>query len=216
MVLRRQGTQVNHKKIYRLYTKLGLKVAKRPSRKRAVGTRRTSAAAIRPNQRWVLDFMQDRLADGRRFRLMTIVDAFTRESLAIRAAFSLRGRDVVACLDDLISERGCPEFIQSDNGTEFTSNHVLKWADERGVAWEYIEPGKPYQNGTIESFNGKFRDECLNEHWFLGLSHAQVLVEKWRIEYNCDRPHTGLSGRTPSEVAADWLLREEKKEVANL
>lgn len=216
MMLRRLGMMINHKRVYRLYAKLGLKVAKRPSRKRALGARNEPTAATRPNERWALDFVQDRLADGRKFRLLAIIDVFTRECLKIDVAFSLRGTHVVSALEELMTERGRPGAIQSDNGTEFTSNKVLEWASQRDISWDYIEPGKPYQNGHAESFNGKLRDECLNESWFLNLAHAQVLVEQWRMEYNCERPHSALGGRTPSEVAADWLLCAEKKEVANL
>lgn len=215
-MLKRSGMTINHKKVYRLYAELGLKVAKRPSRKRALGTRRSQSVATQPNERWALDFVQDRLADGRRFRLLAVIDVFTRECLKIDVAFSLRGANVVATLNELIAERGHPEAIQSDNGTEFTSNKVLGWAAQQDVSWEYIEPGKPYQNGHAESFNGKLRDECLNESWFLSLSHAQVLIEQWRMEYNCERPHSALGGQTPNEVAADWLLHKENKRVANL
>lgn len=206
LLLKRTGLQINHKKVYRLYKASGLKVLKRGGRKKAVGSRKVEMLITRPNQRWALDFVHDALANGRRIRLLTIMDVFTRESLRILVNTSINGRQVTEVLEQLIEERGQPETIISDNGTEFTSSRVLNWCYEKKVSWQYIQPGKPQQNGNIESFNGKLRDECLNEHWFQSLNEAECLIEKWRIDYNCQRPHSALKGQTPQEVAS-YLLR---------
>lgn len=202
MMLKREGITVNHKKVYRLYSACGLKVRKRAGRKRALGIRGNCLKATRPNQRWSLDFVYDALANGRKIRLLTIIDEYTRECLRIEVDTSLNGRRVKQALEELIASRGKPEMIQSDNGTEFTSNAMLQWMDERRINWQYIQPGKPYQNGSIESFNGKLRDECLNENWFLNIKEAQVRIEMWRQEYNGYRPHSALGGKTPAESAS--------------
>ena len=157
---------------------------------------------MKPNERWSLDFVSDALMNGRKIRLLTIIDEFTRESLRITVDSSLGGERVTRELDAVIAERGLPERIQSDNGTEFTSKAVIEWFENKGIKWEYIEPGKPYQNGCIESFNGKLRDECLNEHWFLNITETREIVEKWRRDYNESRPHSALKGRTPSQLAS--------------
>jgi putative transposase len=205
MILRREKMLVNHKKVFRIYKTYGLKILKRRGRKKALGTRGKAVRAIFPNQKWSLDFVHDALSDGRRIRLLTIVDEFTRECLQIVVDTSLNGRRIRKELEHLIEQRGKPEMIKSDNGTEFTSNVILRWCADNGVNWHYIQPGKPYQNGTIESFNGKLRDECLNEHWFLELREAQQIIEKWREDYNTSRPHSALQGRTPKEVASHLL-----------
>lgn len=213
MLLRREGLHVNHKRVYRLYTAQGLKVRRRTGRKRALGARVVSSAPTGPNQRWALDFVHDALACGRRIRLLNVVDTFSRECLKIVVDTSLSGHRVVRCLNELIEERGMPNEIVSDNGTEFTSNAVLSWCQKKGISWSYIQPGKPYQNGFIESFNGKLRDECLNENWFCSLSEAERLIENWRDDYNFSRPHSALNGRTPSEQASLFgcgLLNEAK------
>ncbi len=212
MLLIREGIRVNHKKVYRLYRKLGLKVLKRQGRKRSTGSRKVEELIVRPNQRWALDFVHDALANGQRIRLLTIIDVYTRECIKIVVDTSLNGRRVIRALEEAIEEYGSPEEILSDNGTEFTSNAVLSWCQEKGQSWRYIEPGKPYQNGNIESFNGKLRDECLNEHLFLGLKEAKRLIENWREEYNTSRPHSALNGQTPRELATQFLrkVKEEK------
>ena len=156
---------------------------------------------MRPNDRWSLDFVADQLTDGRRFRILAIVDDCTRECLALVADTSLSGVRVARELDRLILERGKPGMIVSDNGTEFTSNAMLAWQEEQGIEWHYIAPGKPMQNGFVESFNGRLRDECLNEHLFANLNEARQLIEEWRIDYNTNRPHTSLNGLTPTEFA---------------
>lgn len=213
MILKRAGQKINHKKVYRVYKKLGLKVLKRGGRKRCLGIRKVEKPITRPNERWALDFMQDALWDGRKIRLLTMLDVFTRKCLGIVVDTSLSGKKVIKALEMLIEEHGAPETILSDNGTEFTSNAVLKWCHERTQGWEYIEPGKPYQNGNMESFNGKLRDECLNENWFTSLDHAKRLIENWRKEYNGIRPHSALKGRTPDEVIGQFIYieKEERK-----
>jgi putative transposase len=203
MLLKREGVQINHKKLFRIYKELGLKVLKRGGRKRALGQRIVPMPLTGINQEWSLDFVHDALADGRRIRLLTIVDDFSRESLKIVVDTSLSGQRVRDELAELLETRGMPGRIISDNGTEFTSTAILKWCHEQQVKWDYIQPGKPYQNGYIESFNGKLRDECLNENWFTGLKEAKKLVEEWRQEYNTRRPHSSLGGRTPAEVAEE-------------
>lgn len=153
------------------------------------------------NQRWSLDFVSDALACGRRFRILAVVDDFTRECLALVAGTSLSGLRVGRELDQIVALRGRPAMIVSDNGTELTSHGMLRWQQERGVAWHYIAPGKPQQNGFVASFNGRFRDECLNEHLFGSLSAARRIIEAWRSDYSTTRPHTSLSGLTPAAFA---------------
>jgi putative transposase len=206
VLLKREGININHKKMFRIYRELGLKVRKRGFRKRALGTRVVAMALTKKNQEWSLDFVYEVLANGRRIRMLTVVDDFTRESIKITVETSLNGRRVCEELEQVIEARGKPDRILSDNGTEFTSIAILKWCQEQGIRWDYIQPGKPYQNGYIESFNGKLRDECLNENLFVNLPEAKRLVETWREEYNEHRPHSSLKGRTPNEMA-----REEEK-----
>jgi len=202
LLLARQGIRLNHKKLYRLYKEERLSVRKRGGRKRALGTRAPMAIPQDRNLRWSLDFVMDTLVSGRRFRILTMVDDFTRECLGLVADTSLTGPRVVRELDRIIETRGCPRMIVSDNGTELTSNAVLAWQQEHSVEWHYIAPGKPMQNGFVESFNGRLRDECLNEHLFTNLSEARRIIEAWRIDYNTNRPHSSLDGLTPTEFAA--------------
>lgn len=201
ILLRREGIVVNHKKLFRIYRDERLTVRKRGGRKRALGTRAPMALPQAPNQRWSLDFISDALVCGRRFRVLAIVDDFTRECLALVADTSLSGARVARELDSLVSVRGKPRSVVSDNGTELTSNAMLRWQEETGVAWHYIQPGKPQQNGFVESFNGRLRDELLNETLFGSLAQARRIIEEWRIDYNNERPHTSLNGLTPNEFA---------------
>ncbi len=205
MVLKREGMKVNHKKVYRIYIQSGLKVAKRKTRRKAMGERKIDILITKPNQRWALDFVSDALSDGRRIRLLTIIDVYTRLCLKLVVETSLPGKSVLRALEEAIEEFGRPEEIISDNGTEFTSNIVLQWCHQKGQSWKYIAPGKPYQNGSIESFNGKLRDECLNENWFLSLKDAKMLIEAWRHEYNNERPHSALGGKTLNEIRVESI-----------
>jgi putative transposase len=176
-------------------------VRKRGGRKRSVGTRAPMTLPQEPNQRWSLDFVSDALAHGRRFRVLAVMDDSTRECLGLVADTSLSGLRVGRELDRIAALRGYPSMIVSDNGTELTSHAILHWQEERAVLWYYIAPGKPQQNGFGESFNGRFRDECLNEHLFSSLIAARRIIETWRIDYNTNRPHTSLNGLTPAAFA---------------
>jgi len=202
LMLERQGIRLNRKKLYRLYKEERLSVRKRGGRKRALGTRAPMVIPQDRNLRWSLDFVMDTLVSGRRFRILTVVDDFTRECLGLVADTSLTGERVVRELDRIVETRGRPRMIVSDNGTELTSNAILTWQQERTIEWHYIAPGKPMQNGFVESFNGRLRDECLNEHLFTNLKQAREIIEDWRIDYNTNRPHTSLNGLTPTEFAA--------------
>jgi putative transposase len=201
VLLRREGCLVNRKRVQRIYREERLTVRRRGGRKRAIGTRRPIETPLLPNQRWSLDFVSDQMTDGRRFRILTVIDNCTRECLALAADTSLSGRRVARELDDIIAWRGRPGMIVSDNGTELTSNAILAWADDAGVAWHYIAPGKPQQNGLNESFNGRLRDELLNETLFRSLPHARVVLEAWRRDYNEARPHSKLGWMTPRDYA---------------
>lgn len=207
VMLKREGLVVNHKKLFRLYREEKLSVRRRGGRKRAIGTRAPMLVPLRPNERWSLDFVSDQFTDGRRFRVLAIVDDCTRESLALVADTSLSGVRVARELDRLIAERGRPRMIVSDNGSEFTSNAILAWADQARVEWHYIAPGKPMQNGFIEAFNGRLRDELLNEMLFSSLSHARAVLAIWRADYNGSRPHSQLGWQTPTEFASTFNPR---------
>ena len=201
VLLRREGEVVNRKRVQRIYREERLTVRRRGGRKRAVGTRRPIETPLKVNQRWSLDFVSDQMTDGRRFRILTVIDNCTRECLALVADTSLSGQRVARELDAIIARRGRPDMIVSDNGAEYTSNAILGWADETGVGWHYIAPGKPQQNGYNESFNGRLRDELLNETLFRSLPHARVALEAWRRDYNERRPHSKLGWMTPREYA---------------
>jgi putative transposase len=200
MMLKREGEKINHKRVYRIYKEQGLKVKKRGGRKRAIGIRVVKKVSEKINERWSLDFVSDGLANGKRIRMLTVLDDYSRMNLGIVVDTSLSGKRVARELEGIIEIYGKPETILSDNGTEFTSHAIIEWAKEKGINWEYIEPGKPYQNGLIESFNGKLRDECLNEELFMSLKDAENKIENWRNEYNKERPHSSLDGRTPVEM----------------
>lgn len=201
LLLKREGVEVNWKRLYRIYKEERLTVRKRGGRKRALGTRAPMAIPQEPNQRWSLDFVSDSLVDGRRFRILCVIDDFSRECLATIVDNSLSGERVARELDAIAARRGYPLMVVSDNGTELTSNAILAWQEDRGVEWHYIAAGKPMQNGFVESFNGRHRDECLNEHLFRSFRHAREIIEEWRIDYNLNRPHTSLNGLTPNEFA---------------
>ena len=199
LMLEREGIEMNHKKLRRLYREEGLAVKRRRGRKRATGTREPMALPSGPSKRWSLDFVADTFGVSRRFRILAVIDDYTRECLALVADTSLSGGRVARELDAVIRLYGKPELVVSDNGTELTSNAILKWQEDRKVEWHYIAPGKPMQNGFVESFNGRLRDECLNEHLFANLRHARDLIATWRNDYNHHRPHTSLDGLTPWE-----------------
>ncbi len=206
ILLHREGEKVNHKRVYRLYRQENLKLRRR-NRKRTAGQREILMnLPVGPNYRWSIDFVMDSLATGRRFRTFNIVDDFTRESVAIEVDTSISGMRVTGVLDRLAATRGLPEMIVMDNGPEFTSRAMLAWANKHNQKLHYIEPGKPIQNAFVESFNGKFRDECLNEHWFLNLQEARERIETWRQHYNSERPHSSLNYLTPNEFANQHKL----------
>lgn len=207
VMLRRQGILMNHKKLRRLYREEKLQVRRRGGRKRALGTRRPMLVPDRINVRWSLDFVSDAFTDGRRFRVLAVVDDFSRECLALVADTSLSGLRVTRELDALMAIRGKPSAIVSDNGTELTSMAVLKWCQQTGVEWHYIAPGKPMQNGFVESFNGRFRDECLNETLFSNLVQARATIGSWKEDYNLNRPHSALGHRSPAEFVATIPLK---------
>ena len=202
ILLRREGYQVNAKLVYRLYVEEGLCIRRRsPKRRKSVQIRLKRSAAERTNELWSMDFMSDQLYCGPRFRLLTIVDNFSRESLAIEVGQRLTGDDVVSVLERVSESRGVPEAIRVDNGPEFISRSLDLWAYWNKVKLDFSRPGKPTDNAFIESFNGTVREECLNQHWFLTLDEAQEKLESWREDYNTDRPHSSLGNLTPQEFA---------------
>jgi putative transposase len=203
VLLQREGTTVNHKRVERIYREEGLSVRRR-KRKRAAGVRAEIwQPATAPDQHWSLDFVHDALWWGRKLRMLTVVDTYTREALAIEVDTSISGVRVARVLDRVIAARMAqPDEIVLDNGPELTSRALDHWAYVRGVQLRFIAPGKPVQNAFIESFNGKLRDECLNEHWFTSLWDARQKVEAWRVEYNRERPHSSLGNQTPEEFRA--------------
>ena len=208
VLLQREGYVVNHKRLFRIYREEKLAVRKRGGRKRAIGTRAPMLIPAVPNTRWSLDFVSDQLTCGRRFRILTVVDDCTRECLALVADTSLSGARVARELDGLVRTRGKPAMVVSDNGTELTSNAILGWAAAHRIDWHYIAPGKPMQNGFIESFNGRLRDELLNETLFTSLHHARVALTSWQTDYNETRPHSRLGWQTPSAFAETFPRRD--------
>src|SRR5262245_29349922 len=201
VLLRREGIIINHKKLRRLYAEEKLQVRRRGGRKRALGMRAPMSVPQGPNQRWSLDFASDTLTDGRRLRILVVVDDFSRECLCLLADTSLSGLRVARALAAIIAWRGAPGMVVSDYGTELTSMAVLRWSQERGVAWHYIAPGKPQQNAFAESFIGRLRDECLNETLFTSLAHAREVLSLWKEDYNTVRPHSGLGNLAPTAYA---------------
>ena len=200
----RQGMHANHKRVYRVYAEEKLQVRRRRRKRMPVGERVKLIPAKTPNQRWSMDFVRDTLASGRPFRTLTVLDECTRESLALEVASSIPGARVVRVLDAIAAVRGYPFEMIVDNGPEFTSRALDQWAHRHGVKLHFIRPGKPMDNGYIESFNGKFRDEFLSEHWFESIAEAAEKAEAWRVDYNEQRPHQSLGRRTPAEVHADY------------
>jgi putative transposase len=201
VMLRRDGIAANHKRIYRVYAEANLQVRKRLKRRVALGRGDLPPAVSMPNERWSLDFVHDTLQNSRRLRTLNIVDDFTREALAMEVDTSISGSRVTRVLDRIADERGLPKTIVMDNGTELTSLAMLAWAAKHRVQLHYIAPGKPTQNAFVESFNGKFRDECLNDNVFTSLAEAREIIEQWRIDYNECRPHRSLGQMTPNAFA---------------
>jgi putative transposase len=212
VLLRCDGVLINHKKTQRLYREEGLTVRRRKGRKRAVGTRMPPPVLALPNQRWSLDFVHDQLVTGRRFRVLNVVDDVTRECLGAIPDTSISGKRVVRELTALVAERGKPGMIVSDNGTELTCNAVLSWCDDTQIEWHYTTPGKPTQNAFVESFNGRMRDELLNETLFMSIGHAREKVAIWVADFNTARPHSSLGYATPAAFAAEL----EKQGAASL
>ncbi len=207
VLLEREGETVNHKRLFRVYRAAGLSV-KRRKRKRLVRVGQPAYLATAPNQQWSLDFVHDRLANGRSIRVLTVVDTFTRECLALEVDTCLPSRRVTRALDQVIAERGRPERLRMDNGSELTSRHFLSWGIDRRIDLNHIQPGKPVQNAFIESFNGRLRDECLNTSWFRNLWEARRRITAWRTEYNHERPHSSLNYSTPHEFAQACLANQ--------
>lgn len=201
VLLRREGIIVNHKRVARLYRQEGLTVRQRRRKSGTRIQRGRPPAPQRANEQWALDFLQDALASGRTIRLLSVIDVFTREALALEVDTSLPGSAVVRVLDRLGGERPLPTQIVLDNGPELISRALEQWAHDHTVTLHFIDPGKPIQNAHCESFHGRVRDECLNEHWFLSLADARQLVAAWRQDYNQERPHSALGYQTPVEFA---------------
>jgi putative transposase len=205
VLLRREGWRVNAKRIYRLYTEEGLTVRTKHRTKAAGRARVPQPGATAPNQRWSMDFMSERVADGRWFRILTVVDQFTRECLCLMADQSLTGEKVAEALEPVVMHRGTPRSITVDNGSEFASRVMDAWAYRHGIQLDFIRPGKPVENGFIESFNGRLRDECLNVEVFFTLEDVRAKLARWQEDYNFTRPHSALRDQAPATFAADWV-----------
>lgn len=201
LMLDRQGWKVNHKRVHRIYVEERLSLRLKRRKKQAAVVRVPLAKPTGPNQAWSMDFVWDMLRNGRRVKMLTVVDDFTRECLAIEVDFGINGRRVAQTLEGLMESRGKVGGIRCDNGPEFTGNALDGWAYEKGVRLDFIRPGKPNENAFIESFNGRLREECLNDNQFLTMVEAQTVIEAWRKDYNEKRPHGSLNGLTPSEFA---------------
>jgi putative transposase len=202
IMLQREGFEDNHKRVFRVYQEENLQVRRKKRKCTAKYRGDPRTEPTRRNERWSMDFVHDMLFDGRRLRVLNVVDDFTRECLAIEVDTSVGGQRVGQVLDRVIAERGRPDILLTDNGPEFTGRALDAWAHERGIKQHFIEPGKPMQNPYVESFNGKLRDECLNEHWFVSVMDARHITGVWRMDYNRTRPHSSLGNRTPEEFAA--------------
>ena len=210
--LRQAGEVVNHKRVDRVYAEAQLQVKRRRRKKVPVADRQPLVRPHQPNEVWSADFVFDRTADGRVLKCLTIVDDATTEAVTIVPERALGGLPITRVLETLARTRGLPQILRTDNGKEFCGRAMLTWAHERGLTLRLIEPGKPTQNAYVESFNGRFRDECLNEHWFTSLAHARMVIENWRREYNDERPKEALGGLTPSAYAKQLTTRNERGE----
>lgn len=205
--LRQSGQPINHKRVERLYAEAGLQVRRRRRKKVPVLDRQPLGRPLAANHVWSMDFVFDRTAEGRVIKCLTVVDDATHEAVAVVPERAIGGHALTHILDRVAGERGLPQAIRTDNGKEFCGKAMLNWAHARGVRLFLIEPGKPNQNAYIESFNGRLRDECLNEHWFVSLAHAKVVIEAWRREYNEERPKKSLGGLTPSAYARQMAMK---------
>lgn len=201
-LVEREGIHANHKRVHRLYREAGLAVRRRRRRHGVMIEREQLALPSEPNEVWSIDFVMDALSNGRRLKCLTIVDDFTKEAVDIVVDHGISGLYVARALDRAARFRGYPKALRTDQGPEFTSRALDQWAYASGVTLKLIQPGKPTQNAYIESFNGKFRDECLNEHWFRSLAHARAVIAAWRLDYNEERPHSALNYLSPAEFAA--------------
>ncbi len=201
VMLEREGFKVNHKKLYRLYREERLAIRRKKRKRGAQMPRQPKPVPDGPNERWSMDFVHDTLFNGLVFRVLTIVDDHSRECPGLLVERSISGERVARTLDEIAEERGLPAVIVVDNGSEFTSRALDEWAYRRGVRLHFIQPGKPVQNCFVESFNGEFRDECLNEHWFTSMNDAKQTIEGWRRDYNGTRPHSSLGNQTPEQFA---------------
>ncbi len=210
IMLKRDGWSIGRNTVYRLYREEGLALrSKRPRRRKMVVHREARCRPTRPNEAWSLDFVHDQLSNGQKLRALTVVDIFSRESLAIEVGQRLRGEHVVEVLNRLVRQRGAPRYLFADNGAEFTGHLVDLWAYHHGTRIDFSRPGKPTDNAFIETFNGSLRDECLNVHWFATIAEAKALIEAWRRHYNESRPHMALGNQTPRE----YLLRTSSSEM---
>lgn len=199
-MLVKRGHNINPKRIYRWYREEGLAL-RRVKKKKLIRAAGAEKLLSTPNQEWAMDFVHDRIETGRNIKMLTLVDGYTRECPAIEVGTGLASHQVTRVLDRVIAERGTPKTLRCDNGPEFTSRHIIGWCEARGIALLHIQPGKPMQNGYVESFNGRLRDECLNANWFGNLADARKKIEDWRNEYNGERPHSSLGYRTPAEFS---------------
>jgi putative transposase len=202
--LRREGHCMSRHRAHRLWRLAGLQLPRRRPRRRVAVSRPRPLPAMGPNHVWAYDFVFDACANGQQLKCLTIIDEFTREALAIDVAVSIRSGRVIEVLARLISKHGAPQFLRSDNGSEFVSHAILTWLANERIDTALIDPGKPWQNGTDESFNGKFRDECLSLEWFRSRAEARILIESWRRHYNHVRPHSSLKDLTPIEFKARY------------
>jgi putative transposase len=215
-ILHREGLVKNHKRTERVYKEQGLAIKLRKSKKRAAGTRLVLPQASCPNERWSMDFVQCALWGGRRFRMLTVVDQFTKECPVIEVDTSINGLRVSRVLEWLSMTRGLPEYITVDNGPEFAGMTLDRWAYTKNVKLDFIRPGKPVENAFIESFNGRLRQECLNQHHFLDLEEARKTIEEWRMNYNDFRPHRSLDGMTPEEFTRQWQVKNNNQNTQEL
>jgi putative transposase len=209
VLIRKEFGAVNHKRVERIYSEEGLQLPRKRRKGVKYERKQPLEPSTRPNERWSMDFMSDSLYDGRKFRVLTIIDDFTRESVGMEVDTGISGERVNRVLERIAALRGLPETIVMDNGPEFTSKAMLMWSEQRGVRLHHIEPGKPNQNAFIESFNGTFRDGCLNQHWFESIFEARSAIERWRVEYNIERPHSSLGKLTPMEFRRVFEKQEK-------